>query len=108
MENKEFYIKQSACFNNLAEYLDSVLTTYGNIHHPVALRARGSAIDGAHEGYDEVKSSSAKNGVDIGTRKNFKKVLKSQIDKALKENRKEYALYIKSISNFLEFYYRRF
>lgn len=108
MEDKEYYTKQSACFNKLTNYLDSVLTVYGNVHNPIALRARGAAINGSHEGYNEIESDAIENGVDIGNRENFSEVLQAQIVKALKENKKEYANYIESILNFLEFYYRRF
>ena len=62
----------------------------------------------AKEWYDEVKFTSSMNNVDIGNCKNFSEVLKAQIDKATKEKREQYALYIKAILNFLEFYYRYF
>lgn len=108
MEDKIYYTKQAASFIKLTDYLDSVLTVYGNVHNVVALRARGAAIEGAHDGYNEIIPDAKENGVDIGTRENFSELLQSQIDKALKENKKEYADYIKAILHFLEFYYRRF
>lgn len=92
----------------LTNYLNSVITVYGNVHNPVALRARGAEIDGANDAYKQVERLSYENGVDIGTRENFKEVLESQIDTAIKENRPEYSDYIRSILKFLEFYYNRF
>lgn len=108
MEDKEYYKAQAVAFNKLTDYLDSVLTTYGNIHHPVALRARGAAIEGSHDGYNEITLAAEKNGVDIGTRENFSELLQSQIENALQENKKEYAFYIVAIRDFLKFYYSRF
>lgn len=58
--------------------------------------------------FDDAKFSAYQNGVKIGNRNNFPEVLQEQIDKAIKENKKEYADYIKAILKFFEFYHSLF
>lgn len=67
-------------------------------------RIRGEA----KEWFDDAKFSASQNGVKIGNRNNFAEVLQEQIDKAIKENKKEYADYIKAIRNFFVFYHDLF
>ena len=62
----------------------------------------------AKEWFDDAKFSASQNGVKIGNRNNFAEVLQEQIDKAIKENKKEYADYIKAIRNFFVFYHNLF
>lgn len=113
IDDENYYKAEAERFSEFANYLNSVLTVYGNVHNPIALRARGSAINGAHEGYNQIKRLAAKNGVDIGTRENFKEVLELQIKEVLDTEpvtslKNAYIEYMKGIMEFLEFYYSRF
>ena len=62
----------------------------------------------AKEWFDDAKFSASQTGVKIGNRNNFAEVLQEQIDEAIKENKKEYADYIKAIRNFFVFYHDLF
>lgn len=103
-----FYKERTKDFYKIATDLDKELTAnniIGDAHRAHDFRR---AVSKAKKWSNEVKLSASQNGVDIGTRKNFKEVLQSQFENNLEKNKIEYALYIQSIRSFLEFYCRWF
>lgn len=108
MAIEDFYRIKAKDFNEIADKLESEFNDTNFIGHEKYVWGMRDVRAKAKYWYDEVKFTAYQNNVDIGNRKTFSKVLKSQIDAATEEKRNEYALYLKAILNFLEFYYRCF
>ena len=106
MTIESFYTLRARDFNKIANKLDRKLNDNNMIGHDKYRFAFRDYASQAKEWYDEVKFSAYHNNVALGNRKNFKEVLKEQIDNAMKENEYNYADYVNAISNFLEFYYK--
>ena len=107
MAIEDFYRLKAEDFNKMISHFKNKISNI-KVYDANGLedfrRIRGEA----KEWFDEAKFSASQNGVNIGNRNNFAEVLQEQIDKAIKENKKEYADYIKAIRNFFVFYHDLF
>lgn len=107
MAIEDFYRLKAEDFNKMISHFKNKISdieVYDANGLAYFRRIRGEA----KEWFDDVKFSASQSGVKIGNRDNFDEVLQEQINKAIKENKKEYADYIKAIRNFFIFYHDLF